>query len=472
MPPEDVHFTGVMHMRQGRKVEAMICFDHCLRVQPNYWEAWSNRGAILYEIGHHFDAVMNFNQALAIKPNVFETYMMRGQSWAEQGCVESAIKDYNKALELNPRCKEAYVHIGMAREMLGDREGAIECYQQAYEIDPTYTDAELYLSMAEIETGRLEAGWQHFEARWRCGQLPLRDFSSPLWRGEDLNDKKLLLFAEQGLGDVVHFIRYAAVIRDKWPNAHVVVEVRRTLQRLAATVPGVDQVVLYGEPHGPYNFVLPMMSAPRLCGTNTFADIPSWPHYMTPPEYGVYHFRNQLKHDLLKAGKDLNAQLVGICWAGMGRPIMPQANAVDQKRSTHLNQWAPLAQIPGVIFVSLQEGPPGEQVKQPPAPMVIWNNSDGFDDFADTAALMKCLDLVISVDTAVVHVAAATGCPTWMLSRFDGCWRWHGNRSDSPWYPTLRQFRQPRPRDWDPVFREVADELTKFVAEPIREAAE
>src|SRR5215469_5524572 len=476
-PAEDIFHTGNMHLTQGRKPEALFCYDQTLLRKPDHWQAWANRGGVLHTIGNYFDSVLNLNKSLDIRPNVPETLMTRGQSFVELGLINNAIDDFHKVLDLNPRFKEAYIQLGNVLQLSSDTAGAMDCYQKAFDIDPACTEAELYLSMMQLELGLLRDGWDHFEVRWRVGQLPLRDFSCKLWRGEDLDGKKILIYGEQGLGDMVQFIRYATVVREQHPNAFIVVETRRTLQRLATTVPGVDEVVIYGDPHGNYDYAVPMMSLPRLCGTNTLDDVPAWGRYMKPPEHRVNFWQRNIEKERAvcrqRGLSAANGMLVGICWSGAARPLMPLANAVDQKRSTHLNQWEPLAKIPDILFVSLQTGTPSDQCISPPPPMTISNNKDEFEDFADTAALMECLDLVISVDTAVAHVAAAIGRPTWLLSRFDGCWRWHGARKDSPWYPTLRQFRQPQPKNWSPMFQEVADELRRFVAhDQMKEAAE
>jgi hypothetical protein len=221
------------------------------------------------------------------------------------------------------------------------------------------------------------------------------------------------------------------------------------------TVPGVDEVVTYGDRMPEQDYCCAMLSAPRVCGT-TLETIPGPVRYISADKHRIGVWRDRINEDLAQFGDRLK---VGICWSGMSRPMQPIADSVDKRRSTALAQWAPIAEVPGVLFVSLQCGAPAEQVKRPPVGMTIADYSEQFDDFADTAALIENLDLVITVDTAVVHCAAALGKPTWMLSRFDGCWRWLGARRDSPWYPTLTQFRQPAPGDWDSVMKEVAAEL-------------
>jgi len=457
---QQIFDMACIFVSQGRFADAAVTFEKCLLVDPTRADAWSNRANCLSQLGNKFDAILNYNHAIQRSDTQAEFFNNRGATWMDLKCYPNAEKDYLKAIVLNPLIAETYSNLARCKMITGDMEAADTYFTKAIEVNPQYIEARLNRSILYLEQGRLEEGFKEYECRWQCGQLPPRGLPCPKWEGEDLNGKRIILYQEQGLGDAVQFIRYAAVIKYRWPEAIVAVEVNLALVRLAKTVPGVDQVITYGENPGAADFCCPMLSAPRVLGT-TMETIPVAQAYMAPDPYRVSTWADRLMADLKAHPHRI---VVGICWSGQARPMQPLANSVDARRSTQLSDWEPLAKVPGVVFVSLQQGHPASQARTPPVGMTVAAYDEEFQDFADTAALMDCLDLVISVDTSVAHVAAAIGRPVWMLSRHDGCWRWHGNRSDSPWYPTLRQFRQQTPGDWGGVFAEVAKELTKLVA--------
>jgi hypothetical protein len=313
----------------------------------------------------------------------------------------------------------------------------------------------LGLAFSLLELGQFEEGWKEYDWRWKSGQLPPRGLTVPEWQGEPAESSTdvLLFYAEQGFGDTLQFMRYAPLIKQKW-GGKVILEVRLPLLRLARTLKGIDGVVAFGE-QLPINMkkCLPMMTAPKIMGTN-LNTIPTNIPYLHPDHSRIRVWRERLKQ--LPPGIR-----IGICWAGGSRPFQPIANAVDKRRSTTLDEFKPLC-LPGVSFVSLQIGPNASQVQSPPAGMIIADWSEVIDDFSDSAALMECLDLIITVDTSTVHLAGAIGRPVWMLSRFDNCWRWMGYREDSPWYPTLRQFTQPSQGDWSGLMQNVKRELQRF----------
>jgi hypothetical protein len=267
-----------------------------------------------------------------------------------------------------------------------------------------------------------------------------------------LGDKGLLVYAEQGFGDSLQFCRYASLIKQKF-GGRIYVEVRQPLARLTSSLANIEGVVVYGDDiPACVKYCIPMLSLPRIFKT-VLNTIPSNTPYFRVGESRKVLWRERLKQ--LPPGLR-----VGLCWAGQNRINQPAASAIDARRSISLAQCVPLAVIPGISWVSLQKGSPALQSKNPPPGMTIGDWSEEMEDFYDTAALIDCLDLVISVDTSVVHVAGAMGKPTWLLSRFDGCWRWMGRETKKTrWYPSLTQFSQTRPNDWTDVIQNVAGEL-------------
>jgi len=449
--PIDYFDTAMMLVAQNRLIEAGAYFEKAILLKPSYAEAWGNRGNVLHALGNHFDAILNYNQAIAHNANMAEFWNNRGATWVDLRCIEKGLSDYAQALKLNPKLVESHNNRGNALKLLGRIKEARAEYCKALQINPDYVDGRLNKSIMDLEHGDFVEGFKDYESRWRSGQLQPRGFPCPNWEGEDLNGKRLLLWAEQGLGDAVQFVRFASQIKKLYPYTKIAVEVRGTLAKLCSTVPGVDEVVEYGENPREADYACAMLSAPRILKT-TMESIPAPQRYMWPSPYRIQVWRDRIKTDLANLGAKM---LIGICWSGQSRPLQPVANSIDARRSTALAQWQPLA-LPGVVFVSLQTGAGLAQVKTPPVGMTIADFSDNFDDFADTAALMECLDLIISVDTAVPHVAAACGRPVWMLSRFDGCWRW----------------RQKNYGDWNGLFEEVSVELKKLLEPSVALAAE
>lgn len=441
---------------QGDIPGCVVTLQKALLLDPLEADAWNLRGAMLQKLGHPFDAIMNYDRAIEASPQA-QFYNNRGAAYFDLEMFDYALRDYDTAIRLKPDLGQSWSNIGNVYMQKRETKKAIGAYRQATLCAPDYVDGHLGLAFALLENGEFEEGWREFEWRWKSEQAAPRGLNIPEWDGSAGNpDDGLLLYAEQGHGDALQFIRYAAKAKQRW-SGKVYVEVKHLLTRIATTARGVDGVITFGDklPES-IKFILPMMSAPRVLG-HSFEPKP----YLLPDQHRAMVWRKVLAS--LPAGIK-----VGICWAGGARPDQPIANSVDKRRSTTLQAFAPLA-IPGVSFVSLQIGPQAEQVKTPPRNMTILDVSGDIQDFADTAALIENLDLVIAVDTAVAHLAAGMGKPVWLLSRYDNCWRWMNDRRDSPWYPSLTQFRQPKSGDWAGMMNEVAGELRKLIQQ--REAA-
>lgn len=457
---------AITMMNTGRTAEAAIAFTEILTKKDDVGLAWNNRGLALLQLGHPFDAVLNIEKAIALEPKCAEFYLNLGAAYIEFEQMDKGIAATKQAIALNPKLAHAYMNMGNALKYQGKIEESLPAYDKCVEADPTYVDGHLVRAFANLALGNYKIGWDEFEWRWKSNQLVPRGLPLPQWDGEDLTGKRLLIYGEQGHGDSLQFVRYAPMVKAKY-DCKVFFEVRQPCVRLFKTsFPELDGVLTFGEKidASDFDYMIPVMSLPRIFGT-TVDTIPASESYFKADPYRKHLWAKRL--EMLPPG-----MLVGICWAGLSRPGRIQAEIVDKRRSTTLSEFAPLAKVPGISWVSLVKGGSARsQVELPPAGMTIGDWTDELDDFYDTAALIANLDLVITVDTAVVHLAAALGKPTWLLSRWDGCWRWLGTRADSPWYPSLRQFTQPAPHAWGPMMEAVAVALRQRVQERSKKAA-
>jgi hypothetical protein len=380
------------------------------------------------------EAFASYDRALAIKPDHAATYTNRGNALAELNCVDEAIASHDSAIALQPDL--ALPHFNR--------------------------------SLLLLLKGNYIGGWEEYEWRLRGGmtRVEFGTFQYPQWSGdEDLTGRTIFVYTEQGYGDTIQFLRYVPLLASQ--GAGVLLQVPPSLLRLAQRLASAAHSELVfttewpptriasGEvPLGP-DFWSPLMSLPRAFGT-TIATIPCEVPYLAPDPPQAEDWRRRLAH--------LRGLRVGLVWAGGAHPNQPEPARTDRRRSIALGHFAKLAEVSGLSFVSLQKGEAALQTSSPPPGIVIADWTNELRDFADTAALIEALDLVISVDTSVVHLAGALGKPVWLLNRFDTCWRWLLNRDDSPWYPSLRQFRQPKPGDWDSVMRQVRGALTQLTA--------
>ena len=318
--------------------------------------------------------------------------------------------------------------------------------------DPEAPLAHMSLATTLLAAGRMEEGWQAYEWRWATKHMAVdvRHAQSAVWEGEPLNGRTLLIHSEQGQGDTIQFCRYAALAAET-AGGRVVVEIQGSLVRLLSSLTGVEAVIARGAPLPAFDVHSPMMSLPRV-----LADPLNVAHgapYLRADADAIARWRTRLA--------PLDGLKVGLVWAGGIPNQWGKAAVPDRRRSLRLAALAPLGEVTGVSFISLQKGEPATQASNPPEGMMLQDDTADLEDFADTAALMEALDLVISVDTAAAHLAGALGKPVWLLNRYDTDWRWMLDGDDSPWYPSLRQFRQPSPGDWESVIDAVRDALSR-----------
>jgi tetratricopeptide (TPR) repeat protein len=425
-----------------------------LKIDPTLAYIWSNRGDSLLNLGHPLDAILNYSKSLELE-EVAGVYNNKGAAYWEMEKCQEALTWYNKALELDPGIPQTHMNIGHVYRWLGENKKAVEAYRQATKVDPKYADAHMGLGILLLKLGQFKEGWEEYEWRWKSDQIVTRGLKKPEWKGEDLAGKSILVYGEQGLGDIIQFSRYARVLVQRYPTCKVIVEGRQQVRRLLETIQGVD-VINFGEKFPEVDYGVAMMSLGGIL-TPSFDQIPPSSHEFVLDPIDVERWKEKL--DLAPIPKGFR---VGICWAGRARLANKMALKIDVLRSTTLDAFAPLAKIPGVIWASLQKDAPSDQLKTPPTGMTIVDYTEDMYDFYETACVIENCDLVITVDTAVAHVAASIGKETWILGRWDGCWRWH-DRERSPWYPSVRYFAQSKPHDWEGLMAKVAVELKKLV---------
>lgn len=449
---------GLVHHQAGRIDRAEALYLQALEAQPDNADALFLLSVLQHKRGNALEAVNLLTKALAIASNHPEACYNLGVALRDLGRPAEAEASYREALRLRPDCPETHNNLGVALSDLGRPAEALACYDRVLAIRPDDVSAHFGRSRPLLLRGEYAEGWREFEWRWRGGtaeKVKVRGFAEPQWRGKDVTGKTLLLHAEQGFGDTLQFCRYASLVG---ATVRVILEVQSPLVRLCSSLAGVAQVVARGEPLPAFDLHCPLMSLPLAVGT-TLDTIPSEVPYLTADPALVAGWRERLTcfHGLR----------VGLVWAGSLRPE-PELIAIDRRRSITLAMMAPLGEVSGVSFISLQKGEPAAQSANAGLGLALHDFTASLQDFADTAALIEALDLVISVDTSVAHLAGALGKPIWLLNRFDTCWRWLLDRDDSPWYPQLRQFRQPSPGDWNSVMRAVRDALQRRAADTDR----
>jgi tetratricopeptide (TPR) repeat protein len=486
---EAFNSLGIAVGKLKRLDEAVVNFDRAIALNPAYAKAFYNRGGALHELKRFNEAVASYDQAIALNPAYAAAYNNRGNALKELMRQEEALASYNQAIALNPRFADAFKNRGAVLQELWRLEEAVVSYDQAIAFKPDYAaafnnrgsalhellrldqalanydraialrpdfaNAHVNRGMTRLLIGRLQEGWEDLEWRWRCNGLPCKHtaIDAEIWQGQPLAGRRLVIFAEQGLGDAIQFSRYLPLLVDR--GAMVTFLVPAKLVRLLRQLSPEIAVVGTLKNAARFDFQYPLMSVPLHYGT-TMTSIPRSVPYLSADTDSVARWAKRLGSQDLK---------IGIAW--QGNPD----RRLDWGRSIPLAEFVPLARLPNVRLISLQKKHGLDQCANLPAGVKMEILSDeldsGPDAFMDTAAVMGNLDLIITSDTSIAHLAGALGRPTWVALKRVPDWRWLLERADCPWYPTMRLFRQQMPGDWKSVFLRIKKELHELLTQNV-----
>jgi tetratricopeptide (TPR) repeat protein len=420
--------------------------------EANQFDPEYLRGAAFLAQGNLEAALVSWQQVQAAHPESAAAHTNVGALCNRLGRFDEALARCDQAVRLEPRLVEALNNRGAALRALGRLEEALTSFDTALHIKPEYADAHLGRAYTLLLAGRLAEGWAELEWRCRCPDFgqPSAPGPQPTWDGSPLRGRTLLLRAEQGLGDTLQFNRFAPLIRQQCGPGQIVVEAQPSLLPLLRSCPGVDQVIPQGGMRPLFHVHAFLLSLPGLLGTR-LDSIPASVPYLAVEERLAAHW-----HTVLGS---LPGFKIGIVWQGQS------GNLMDRVRSVALAEFAPLAELEGVHLIGLQVGPGNEQLTGSLFPVTDLGARFDHVSFADVAAVVRNVDLVITVDTALAHLAGALAKPVWLALAFSPDWRWLLGREDTPWYPTMRLFRQSRPGDWAGVFVRMREVLRPLVRE-------
>jgi Tfp pilus assembly protein PilF len=439
---------GLMLQQNRQYGAAEFHYRRTLMTRPDFVEALVNLAEVLKLTHRVLEAELYLKKALTIAPSFAKAVNNLGVLYNEIGRRDAAKICYLRVLTVEPYHRNIYLNLAHLHQELQQYPQARHYFDNALAVDASNPQVRFNYGLFLLLQGDYPRGWQHYEARWKTADAEkMRNFAQPRWLGnDDIRGKTIMLHAEQGLGDTLQFVRYANLLHAR--GARVLMQAPSSLKRLLASCAGVAEVYADEDSLPAFDYHTPLMSLPFLCGT-TIATIPVATPYLFAREDAIAHWSRKL-------GK-CSALRVGLVWAGAARREQAAAYVVDKQRSIEFRQLRPLLEVDGVEFHSLQVS--DEARAQLNSVDCIVDHGPNLHDFADTAALVANLDLVICVDTSIAHLAGALGKPFWLLNRYNTCWRWLSERSDSPWYPSARLFRQARPGDWASVILDVRNAL-------------
>jgi tetratricopeptide (TPR) repeat protein len=448
---ESHHRLAQVLAEHGDLAGAADSYRRAAELRPRSPVAHHNLGVTLAALGRLPDAIASLREALRLAPADPERHNSLGLVLGDAGVLDESAAAFREALRLNPAYAEAHNNLGITLGKQGDLDGAHACFAEALRLRPDYAKAHKNRALAWLQQGDYPRGWPEYEWRWQTPEFKPRSFAESRWEGGSLAGRPVLLYAEQGLGDTLQFSRYAPLVRAR--GGRVLVEAPPRLVPLLRRCPGIDGLVARGEALPDFAVQAPLLSVPGLLGT-TLETVPAAVPYLSADPELVRRWGERLRA--------VPGVKVGIVWQGSA------GYADDRHRSIPLRHFEPLARLPGVRLVSLQKGPGAEQLATAAAGWDVLDLGPELDEssgaFMDSAAILAHLDLVVCSDTALAHLAGALGVTTWLALPRPCDWRWGLEGERTPWYPTLRLFRQTHRGDWDGVFARLALALQERLA--------
>jgi len=430
---------------QGKYPEAISYFEQTIKLNPSYVEAYSNLGAVFAKLNAYTKAVSFYQKAIELNPSYAGAYTNLGNALNKLGEYEQAVYFHLRAIKLDPRASNHYANLGSAYKNIGRFDRAKQMYQKAIELEPNHVNAHFDLSTVLLQTGEYEQGWKEYEWRFKkeqmLGHIKTYEaiFSKPLYTDQDIKGKTILIHAEQGFGDSLMMIRYVHVLKQR--GAKIVLYLREGLEELFKSIDGIDMIQTRGEKPADFDYHLPLMSLAYRCD----------PHLHRISE--VYPYLDTDKRNMgLQENKKFK---IGIVWGASN------TGESYKKKVFSIEHFLPLLDKENIQLYSLQLGEDAKALKEEPYKSFIQDLSVEIQDFSDTAALLKELDLIISSDTSLAHLAGAMGLNVWVLLQKVPDWRWGVSGKESLWYPSARLFWQDSLGDWTGVFNQVFKSLQK-----------
>lgn len=461
--PKAYYQLGLALDKSKRKDEAEQMYRKAHELDPNYFDVLPALAGLVRDGDRFKEAIEYYHRAAKLRPREIQVLLDLANALNIDNQTEEALEWYLKMLEIIPDNPSILYNIAYTYKKLNRLEDAMPYYQRVLTIQPNHAEAHFSYGLALLLTGNRNAhnwaeGWKQYEWRWKRDSQQMRHYTQPMWDGSDLHGKTIFLWAEQGLGDTFEFIRYAKIAKELGARK-VIVAVQKPLLDIARQLPYIDQLIWTQDSPPYFDVHAPMLSMPYLTKTglhNTPAEIP----YLHADQNLVDEWKEILK-------QDTNFK-IGICWQGNPNYSTQFLRQAVAAKSMTVTQFLPIIELRGVTVYSLQKMTGTDQLKELPedAPLVLFG--DDFDThtgrFMDTAAVIKNLDLVVTIDTSISHLAAGLGVPTWNLLPNPPDWRWMLDCDDTPWFPNMRLFRQPNPGDWESVINSVVKELKAHLA--------
>jgi tetratricopeptide (TPR) repeat protein len=444
-----INLTGALSAAE-KFDDAIDVAKRAVQLDPNRAESLNNLGVALDKAKRYHEAVDAYQKAIGLKPNFGLAHGNLGSSYDKLGQSDDAVRCFERAAELIPNNPDVLATLSGVYRTAGRDAESVATADKAIALNPNHADAHGNRAFALLHAGDYLEGFREYEWRWRCKTFssPVREFERPLWDGTDPAGRTILVHAEQGYGDVIQMARFIPMLADR--GANVLVECVPVLRPLIETCRGVGKVVPTGLKLPDFDLHCPIMSLPRAFNV-TIDTLPREVPYLHATDDRKQFWRGLIEPKA--AGAKLK---VGLVWGGNVKP--------DPRRSASLKAFEPLGEVPGVVFFSLQRDEPAAELKHPPQGIEVTDLGKDIKNFADSAAVLANLDLLITIDSAPAHLGGATGTRTWTLLPVVADWRWLRSREDSPWYPTMRLFRQEKRDDWGPVIDRMKEELKKLIA--------